>query len=128
MKYWVKMKFLKYSMIVVVLVFFNIIKAPIGALLDSSLVPVTLCDKAYAVSMQQALDALRNYSKVDLLNTAEQYMIMLKQHQDLDYAIRQIENNVFDSTIVAMLRRPLEEYARCKTDIRSGTVTRTRDL
>jgi hypothetical protein len=71
------------------------------------------CDQRYALEMQLTLDRLQGTMPQDRLQLAQQYMIMVKQHQDLDFRIRQIERRVFDVPTIARLRTPLQEYQRC---------------
>ncbi len=86
-------------------------------------VPLTLCDKRYAAEMDKALNKYKENAKVDLVKIAEEYMIMLKQHQDLDIQIRQMEQHTFKSNldVIRVLRKPLKEYIKCKDSSRFGT-------
>ncbi len=97
--------------------------------------PVTVCDKRYATEMERALENFKSMSKIDLnitsaqgdtTSAAEQYMIKIKQFNDLDVRIREIESKILklDTYNAALLRKPLAEYIKCKDALRTGTYSR----
>jgi hypothetical protein len=89
-------------------------------------VSATTCDKRYALGVQEVLQSLRGTMSRDRLQSAQQYMIILKHHQDVDFSIQRLENTVFNNVITrAYLRLPLQKYQRCfDTATLSGTRTR----
>jgi len=105
-----------------------------------SIVPLSLCDKRYSIEMDKALIAYKNIgnstARADLIKLAEEYMILVKHQQDLDISIRAIEAQLFNRTVgardraigsklfdlneIRILRKPLENYIRCKDNTDRG--------
>lgn len=88
---------------------------------EAALFRLPPCDKLYVVEMQNILNELKNELQVNLLKPAQEYMIMLKQHEDLGTRIFHYEEEVFNSYLAARLRAPLLAYSRCKQNLVSGT-------
>lgn len=79
------------------------------------------CDWKYSMAMQKALEDLKSILKVDLIRVAEEYMILIKQQQDVDVRIRELELRVFSLSTINILRRPIAEYVKCRDAVRTGT-------
>jgi hypothetical protein len=71
------------------------------------------CDQRYSLEMQDTLIKVARILKPNEIQLAQRYMIMVKQKQDLDFQIRQMERKVFDITTIGFLRTPLQKYQRC---------------
>ncbi len=67
------------------------------------------CDKNYAIEMQQILNSLVLKTDSDTLQDYENFMIMLKQYEDLRYRISNFEKLTSLATI-AKLRGPMKRY------------------
>jgi len=78
------------------------------------------CDSTYSNAMAKTLDDMKSILTVDLIQIAEEYMILIKQQQDVDVRIRQLEQKVLSLSVITILRRPIQEYNRCKNRIRTG--------
>jgi hypothetical protein len=79
------------------------------------------CDHLYSINMEKALDDIKSVLKTDLIKTAEEYMVLIKQEEDVDLRIRQLELRVFSSSVINILRRPIAEYVKCRDSLRTGT-------
>lgn len=79
------------------------------------------CDHVYSTSMEKALDDIKSVLKVDLIKTAEEYMVLIKQQQDVDVRIRELELRVFSLSAINILRRPIQQYVKCRDSLRTGT-------
>lgn len=83
-------------------------------------VSVGHCDIMYAKSMEKAIDDLKSILTTDLIKAAEEYMILIKQQQDIDVRIRHLELRVFSMSAINILRKPIAEYIKCKDSLRTG--------
>ena len=84
-------------------------------------VAVGPCDIEYSRWMEKSLDDLKSILKTDLIKAAEEYMILVKQQQDVDVRIRELELRVFSLSVINILRRPIQEYVKCRDSLRTGT-------
>lgn len=87
-------------------------------------VPVGPCDVLYARLMEKALEDIKSVLKTDLIQVAEEYMLLIKQQQDIDVRIRQMELRLFSLSTINILRRPIAEYIKCRDSLRTGTYSR----
>lgn len=113
------MKVIKFFILIIIIFSFLRLNPQLVGL--SSEYQTSVCDKAYVQEMQASLAELKNILRIDLMKQAEQYMIMLKQKEDLEYQIRTMDQRMFDTATSALLRRPLESYNRCKNALRTQT-------
>lgn len=89
--------------------------AQTGNISKTSLIPLTPCDERYAAEIQLALSKLPENTNNTLATIAREYVIMLKQHYDLSMKITQIEDDILNTALIAILRVPLSNYASCTT-------------
>jgi hypothetical protein len=75
--------------------------------------PLSACDRRYAMSMQGMLQLFKTTMSEDALKLAQNYMVMLKQQQDLQFAIGNLELKTFDTGVAGQLRIPLTRYSKC---------------
>lgn len=87
-------------------------------------VPFGPCDTQYRTDMERMLNDIKLILKVDLLPVAEEYMVLIKQQQDVDLRIRELELRVFSSSVINILRRPVQQYIKCMDSLRTGTFSR----
>ncbi len=99
---------------------------PSTALQGRTAAPATACDQRYALEMERILRQMQGSISQDRLRLAREYMIMIKQHQDLDFRIREMERRVLNVVTVARLRIPLTQYQRCQDREFSQTRARGR--
>ena len=78
---------------------------------------ITPCDKLYAVEMQNILSELKGRLSPSLLKMAEEYMILLKQKEDLEYRIRLLDYYLFNLALTLKINKPLQEFYRCRSYI-----------
>lgn len=82
----------------------------------------TTCDQRYAIEMELVKNKLAHEIGIRRLQQAEDYMIMIKQHQDLGFRLSEMERKYFDIATIANLRMPLQQYSRCRDSFISGTL------
>lgn len=87
-------------------------------------IPVGHCDKQYAIQMEKALDDSQSIMKVELTEVAKEYMVLIKQQQDVDVRIRQLELRVFSMSTINILRKPIAEYNKCIVSVNTGNYQR----
>lgn len=95
---------------------------PGGAERRSLTIPPSNCDQTYAIEMERTLRQLQGRMNQDQLRLAQEYLIMVKQRQDLSIRIRMMDLHTFDSPTTAILRAPLQQFQRCR-DTMVGTGT-----
>lgn len=80
------------------------------------------CDQEYTLALEQIPQLVRGALSQNRLAAAKEYMIMVKQRQDLDFKTRQMERNTFNTTVANRLRSPLQQYQRCRTAVSTRRV------
>lgn len=73
-----------------------------------------ICDLHYAQDMEDILKQFSGFTNKNTLDIYKKYMILVKQHEDLGYAITPLENS-FNSEQRARLRTPLQHYIVCRS-------------
>lgn len=81
----------------------------------------TTCDRVYAIEMEKALNSVRSLlTTEEQLNMARDYMVLVKQREDINLKIEQIEKRVFTTPIIIKLRGPLDHFGKCRLNINTG--------
>lgn len=81
----------------------------------------TTCDRVYAIEMEKALNDVRPLlTTEEQLNMARDYMVLVKQREDINLKIEQIEKRVFNTPIIVKLRGPLDQFGKCRLNINTG--------
>lgn len=85
-----------------------------------------ICDKEYIAEMKVVLADLtasinqqpRASLRVNIIDAAKRYMLLLKRYQELEYKVKSFEDRVFPDLILSELERPYSLfYTRCRMDV-----------
>lgn len=98
---------------------------PMVSITGSEVTNLATCDQRYALEMQQVLETLRTVMDEATLRLAQEYMLLIKQYQDLDFRIRTLERAGWNTETVAVLRMPLQRFQRCLDTVRFSLPTGT---
>lgn len=80
---------------------------------------VLRCDAQYAQSIHDILVQFSGFTPKEKLQEYQDYMIRLKQSEDLGYKITPLEGNMTSDTR-ALMRTPLQHYSNCQVSIGSS--------